>query len=178
MQKRAAALRSTDTLPPVILLLCPPALPVLRPCTAGESPSANPQRRKTVGTCSRWAAINPHSSQTTSMSHHPLNCTPATHQKTNLALPSSLFAGSATDKTFCVRSFSDFRPLHSVSEMAYMCLFACASACVFGSAYIFKAAVRHKKRKKETAGRSEQHTQITHITHTHAAAEWVHSTTK
>ncbi|ESS62812.1 hypothetical protein TCDM_09468 [Trypanosoma cruzi Dm28c] len=56
----------------------------------------------------------------------------------------------------------------------------CVCVCVFVSTYTCRAAVRHK-RVQRSNGRERQiaHTQINHIiTHTHAAAEWVYSTTK
>ncbi|ESS55932.1 hypothetical protein TCDM_12566 [Trypanosoma cruzi Dm28c] len=114
--------------------------------------------------------------------YHSTNCTPATHQKTNLALPSSLFAGRAAAKFLCVHSFSEFRPLHSVSEKAYMFLCVCMCFCFRSSAPIVSKRLCGTK-KKETAGRETEgiHTKYSYHhthTHTHAAAEWVHSTTK
>ncbi|ESS62698.1 putative protein kinase [Trypanosoma cruzi Dm28c] len=63
--------------------------------------------------------------------------------------------------------------------MAYMFLFACASACVFGSAYSFKAAVRHKKQERNGRKKRTTHANYSyHHTHTHTQpAEWMHSTT-
>ncbi|EKF26117.1 hypothetical protein MOQ_010206 [Trypanosoma cruzi marinkellei] len=67
-QKGTAALRSTHTLPPVVLLLCPPG--AHRPAQPMNPPPSNTQRQRHVGTCSCWAGIAPHSSQPSSMPLH------------------------------------------------------------------------------------------------------------
>ncbi|EKF99453.1 hypothetical protein TCSYLVIO_009627 [Trypanosoma cruzi] len=68
------------------------------------------------------------------------------------------------------------RPHHSQHMQHSVCM----RLCVYQRLYLQSRCTEHKRAKKGN-GRERQiaHTQITHIiTHTHAAAEWAHPTTK
>ncbi|RNF03829.1 hypothetical protein TcG_11240 [Trypanosoma cruzi] len=136
MEENTAVLCNAHALLPVVLLLPRTRSSTVRahhPAQPNNLPSAYKHRQKHLGTCSRWPQINPHSSQTTSMSHHSINCKRATQQSSESPSPVLPFRKGLRSKNL-LRAFALSPQAAPQRERN--------GIYVFVSAYICKVAMR------------------------------------